>query len=664
VKSGTVAINRNVNTTLKIYGKVNNNTATTGSATVSVLTLAAGTNGGGLYVVAGGTIYLEEGCEIKDNSVYSGITMSGQSTSGYGGAASIQQGGARLVMNGGTVSGNRVGTAISGINADMAGLVLSKGDATFTLNGGIIDNGNHGVRLQDFGSDGTTGRLLLNKGTISGVTIAPEVVYGHNTRGHLWLDKENVQTGTGYTSVAGKNVYPISADYHIGNPNTATYTTIRAAMPTDWHLPTTNDNIIGFWMKKEGIAMFSVPKPNTGNANTDYLSSKNKFYVAVLETNAAGNANASTIKIYPTNIENGFVVVSVPLDACPNGATVALIQPANDEELLITAPSILKHNPSATTYSIPYTVIHDIELLRPQMITDGHTPANTHIQLVIYPDEKTIPDISSVMVNSEIFEITGTPIWDASTGELTVTLVLKPGWDSSINTETKFTLNCLLDANDFQKGDFLYLTGNLSITGGTGATQNYFHIFGNMVETEMTPACSENAIDIEGNEYTVTSLAGLCWTSNIKSTLYADGSTVPFAKPYYSNLYPDTVKHKSIFGLLYTWYSALNVCPAGWRLPTQTELNLLNDYPSEDLKSEQYWLISGTNATGFDARPAGKYCAAQDRFVDLYGFTGYWASDSKSNLYAHSLTLLYNCDHPIEIETIKTDGLSVRCVED
>ncbi|MCL2885038.1 MAG: hypothetical protein FWF49_06100, partial [Oscillospiraceae bacterium] len=77
IKCGAVCINRNGAATVEIYGKVNNNTGGTGST----LNLA-GTNGGGLYIVAGGTIILEDGSELIGNKVV---------TTAYGGAASIQQ---------------------------------------------------------------------------------------------------------------------------------------------------------------------------------------------------------------------------------------------------------------------------------------------------------------------------------------------------------------------------------------------------------------------------------------------------------------------------------------------------------------------------------------------------------------------------------------------
>jgi uncharacterized protein (TIGR02145 family) len=108
-------------------------------------------------------------------------------------------------------------------------------------------------------------------------------------------------------------------------------------------------------------------------------------------------------------------------------------------------------------------------------------------------------------------------------------------------------------------------------------------------------------------------------------------------------LYPDVAKHDSVFGLLYTWYSAVRVpegsstlptpdangnvqgiCPDDWHVPSQTEWELLSAYSANALKSDSLWLSpnSGTNATGFNALPAGTFSGATDRFIDLYGFTG------------------------------------------
>ena len=84
--------------------------------------------------------------------------------------------------------------------------------------------------------------------------------------------------------------------------------------------------------------------------------------------------------------------------------------------------------------------------------------------------------------------------------------------------------------------------------------------------------------------------------------------------------------------------------------------------------STQYWLDppgSGSNNFGFDARPAGWYNGAIDRYQDLYGFAGWWASDDiPGTTTANTFTIFYYCNQiQHEIKT-KESGLSVRCVKE
>jgi uncharacterized protein (TIGR02145 family) len=196
-------------------------------------------------------------------------------------------------------------------------------------------------------------------------------------------------------------------------------------------------------------------------------------------------------------------------------------------------------------------------------------------------------------------------------------------------------------------------------------------------------ACPTNVFDDEGNEYKVTKLAGLCWTENIKATKYAVNlcdEPIPFAKPYYSTLYADPEENTRIFGLLYDWYSATGtintdcptsvpnqgICPEGWRIPTSEEWNRLNQFNVQSLMSENYWLNPGTDDFGFDARPAGWYKGSMQRFEDLYGFTGWWASDDNvaNNQFASYFYFAYYCSVISRDNIAKGTGLSVKCVLD
>jgi uncharacterized protein (TIGR02145 family) len=192
-------------------------------------------------------------------------------------------------------------------------------------------------------------------------------------------------------------------------------------------------------------------------------------------------------------------------------------------------------------------------------------------------------------------------------------------------------------------------------------------------------ACPDSVSDVEGNKYKVTHLAGYCWTSNLLTTLYDDGSIIAFANPYYHYLYPDIHFNKETFGLLYTWFSAVGVsedfsgglydvvqgiCPDGWHIPSQAALDLLKRYPASDLKSVNYWLIPGFDTYGFDARPAGRYNGLIDRYENLYGYTGWWASDVNPGIIANYYTLAYYCVILENNFTKRADALSVRCIMD
>jgi uncharacterized protein (TIGR02145 family) len=174
--------------------------------------------------------------------------------------------------------------------------------------------------------------------------------------------------------------------------------------------------------------------------------------------------------------------------------------------------------------------------------------------------------------------------------------------------------------------------------------------------------------------YHMDYIIGRCWMrENFRGTKYADGSDIPFAQPYYHTQYPDTELNTANFGLLYTWYSAVNdgtnrgavqgVCPEGWRLPTSDEWSWMTAIDAKDLKNADFWLQpnNDTNASGFDSHGAGFYNAATDRYEDLYGYTGYWSAD------AHEQTCLcgiftYFCTQFEVKPVLKDNGLSVRCI--
>ena len=156
-------------------------------------------------------------------------------------------------------------------------------------------------------------------------------------------------------------------------------------------------------------------------------------------------------------------------------------------------------------------------------------------------------------------------------------------------------------------------------------------------------------------DYKVTSLAGMCWTENMRNRLYDDGEPIPFARPY-----QDKEENTGIFGLLYDWNSATGatrvnpplptpnqgICPEGWRLPTQEDFLRLMKYSATQLKSHNFWIgTTGADNYDFTALPAGLYNPSSHRFEEIYGNTGYWSCSAAGGSQAHGFTLNYYCEY-------------------
>jgi uncharacterized protein (TIGR02145 family) len=258
-----------------------------------------------------------------------------------------------------------------------------------------------------------------------------------------------------------------------------------------------------------------------------------------------------------------------------------------------------------------------------------------------------------------------------------------------------------LDSIKYLVNGSLHAVGATSVATLSGSTYNVGVSFvkvvgylGSLTDTcEFTvtvkKGCPTSIDDYEGNTYKVTELAGLCWTENIRSTIDCDEQAIPWAKSYDSPEYPASATRDILFGLLYTWYSAVGnadgddtpptpnsagfvqgVCPCGSHLPSRIdEWALIEDpidYPTEALKSANpaYWLKPGIDKWNWEARGAGKYSGAKDKFINLLGFAGWWAFEDTTTQYAESFFIEYFCADPKEGQTLKTDGLSVRCILD
>ena len=218
---------------------------------------------------------------------------------------------------------------------------------------------------------------------------------------------------------------------------------------------------------------------------------------------------------------------------------------------------------------------------------------------------------------------------------------------------------------------------------------NYLSVHGcDSVVTLYVTTCPISVSDGDGNPYNTVVLAGYCWTqSNLHALHYADGTT-PIAK---SLVYGDLATNESLYGRLYTWYSAMGVpedgsamptpdangyvqgiCPDGWHIPTSTEMAALRTQSAPGVRATTLWIgphaDENTNSTGFTAVPAGEYKSALEHYENLGTQTDWWSDTYSHNTTTHTtsavvITCAYYCEGLLENTYTAGDAVSVRCVK-
>ena len=130
--------------------------------------------------------------------------------------------------------------------------------------------------------------------------------------------------------------------------------------------------------------------------------------------------------------------------------------------------------------------------------------------------------------------------------------------------------------------------------------------------------------DIDGNSYRTVIIGEQEWMGeNLKVTRFNDGKEIPYVPemdewtrvtgPAYS-WYDNDISNKDTYGALYNWFavSSGKLCPAGWRIPDDSDWEVLTDFlgglsvAGGKLKETgtSHWTLpnsGATNETGFSA---------------------------------------------------------------
>ena len=176
--------------------------------------------------------------------------------------------------------------------------------------------------------------------------------------------------------------------------------------------------------------------------------------------------------------------------------------------------------------------------------------------------------------------------------------------------------------------------------------------------------------------YHTIEIGNQCWMKENLNFVTSSGSWC----------YDNDETNCDIYGRLYSWGEALNVCPSGWHLPSDEEWKILEgevdtQYGVGDtiwngwnyrgfnagklLKSTSGWNLdgNGTDNYGFNALP-GSYRDMDGTFQYLGDNAYFWTSANMSVLLAAYRKLGYDSDKIGRLSIGKTTGFSVRCIKD
>jgi uncharacterized protein (TIGR02145 family) len=127
----------------------------------------------------------------------------------------------------------------------------------------------------------------------------------------------------------------------------------------------------------------------------------------------------------------------------------------------------------------------------------------------------------------------------------------------------------------------------------------------------------------------------------------------------------------AMYGYLYDWETAKNACPAGWRLPTESDFMILVNFLGGErvaggkLKSVSEWASPNTGATdesGFAALPGGMR-ELSGAFTGVGNYSDWWTSAESGGESARYLGMRYNGSDVGIFNSPKNTGHYVRCLK-
>ena len=199
-----------------------------------------------------------------------------------------------------------------------------------------------------------------------------------------------------------------------------------------------------------------------------------------------------------------------------------------------------------------------------------------------------------------------------------------------------------------------------------------------------------DSLSLDGYTYELVTIGEQCWfAENLRTTVYADGSSVPEVQnnAEWGALstgaqcsYGNSSSNLEAYGRLYNWYAvddSRGLCPSGWHVPSDTDWTVLTDYLGgtsvaglalkANASNNPMW--DGTNSSGFSATPGGFRKLDGGYYAQSAGVQGFfWSASLSTPSKAWNRKLNSGSGSVIRagssLESYVRCGLSVRCLRD
>lgn len=217
------------------------------------------------------------------------------------------------------------------------------------------------------------------------------------------------------------------------------------------------------------------------------------------------------------------------------------------------------------------------------------------------------------------------------------------------------------------------------------ATNSAGTAYGNQQSFTTLSNVSTTVTDADGNVYHTVTIGTQVWlVENLRTSKYNDGTNIPNVTDgtQWTNLtsgaycyYNNSSTNNTNYGKLYNWFAigTGKLAPAGWHIPTLTEINVLTTYlggstgAGGKMKSTTLWAspnTGATNSSGFTAVPAGGRLEDGGFDGDLtYGNTLWTSTETPNPLGAYIYEVYYTNAQVFVNGHVKQLGASVRCIK-